>query len=38
MHCLSGQMERAAERPGGVGKKFLRYDAGRVSSTAEDNT
>ena len=28
MYCPSGQMERAAERFGGVGKKVSKYDAG----------
>ena len=31
MYCQSGQMERAVERSGGVGKKVSRYDAGSVS-------
>ena len=31
MHCRSGQMERAVERSGGVGKKVSRYDAGSES-------
>ena len=31
MYCLSGHMERAVERSGGVGKKVSRYDAGRES-------
>ena len=28
MHCQLGQMERAVERSGGVGKKVSKYEAG----------
>ena len=31
MYCQSGQMERAFERFGGVGRKVSRYDAGSES-------
>ena len=30
MYCQSGQMERAAERPGGTGKK-VKHEAGDTS-------
>ena len=31
MNCQSGQMERAAERFGGVGKNMSKRDAGSAS-------
>ena len=32
MCCQSGQVERTAERSGGVGKKVSKYEAGGAST------